>query len=117
MVLIKQPNWKYRDTVTKIIKVEDKDEDKREVDAIDLEMFMPFILDVPENISMEDIQVGENYRATFKVYTAELTPEIDKLWSKMEKKEHALREGIQHIKKFSGRQPLYKFELIKAEPV
>jgi hypothetical protein len=115
--MIKKPDWKYQATVTKIIKVEDKNEELREIDAIDLEMAMPFILDVIEDVELESVQVGRNYRATIKVYRAKLTPEIEKSFAKMSREDPTFREGEKFIRRYGGQQPLFKFELVSLEEI
>jgi hypothetical protein len=75
-------------------------------------MNMPFILDVPEGISMEEIETNRWYRATFKVYTSKLIPEIEEEWSKMAKTTGGIREGIERMKQSGGYGTLYKFELV-----
>jgi chemotaxis protein histidine kinase CheA len=114
--MIKEPTWKYRETITKSIEVKEKDDSEREVAAVDLDL-MPFVLNVASEISMENIKIGEIYKATIKVYTAEMTPEIDKLWSELEKENPDLQEGIKKIRKFGGQEPLHKFELTKIKPI
>lgn len=115
--MIKEPHWKYRITDSKIIKVVRKNEEERDIDAIDLSMDMGFILGVPENISIEDIQINEIYHATFKVYTAKLTPEIEKAYSKLAKESDVGREVIEFLKRSGGYRTLYKFELVELEPL
>jgi hypothetical protein len=110
--MIKKPEWKLNTTVTKKIRVLDKVEEEREINAFDSEMNMPFILDVPEGISMEEIETNRWYRATFKVYTAKLIPEIEEEWSKMAKTTGGIREGIERMKQSGGHGTLYKFELV-----
>jgi len=63
-------NWEYQETVTRPIKVEERDDDLREITAIDLTNGFPFILDVPEETSMGNVEVGQTYRAKYKVYTS-----------------------------------------------
>ena len=115
--MIREPKWKYRITDSKIIRVIRKNEEIREVDAVDLSMDTGFILDVPENISFEDIQVNKIYRATFKVYTAKLTPEIEKAYSKLSKESDTGRKLMDFLKRSGGYQTLYKFELVELEPL
>jgi hypothetical protein len=110
--MIKKPEWKLNTTVTKKVRVLDKVEEEREINAFDSEMNMPFILDVPEGISMEEIETNRWYRATFKVYTSKLIPEIKEEWSKMAKTTGGIREGIERMKQSGGYGTLYKFELV-----
>jgi hypothetical protein len=110
--VIKEPEWKYNKTVKKQIQVLDVDEERREVDALDLEAGMPFCLDANEEIELAEIEVGKMYQATFKVYRAEITPEIEKHWAEMAKDDTSFREGVQRIKASGSSEPLFKFELI-----
>jgi len=110
--MIKKPEWKLGTTLTKKIRVLDKDEEEREINAFDQEMNMPFILDVPERISMEEIEIDRWYRATFKVYTSKLVPEIEEEWSEVAKPTGGIREGMERMKQTGGHGTLYKFELV-----
>jgi predicted phage-related endonuclease len=114
--MIKEPEWKLNTTVTKKIQILEKDENKREIDAFDLEMTMPFILDVPEEISMEEVETNKKYSAKIRVYTSKLTPEIEELWSKTAKTTEAVHKGIEKLKQSGGYGTLYRFELVSLKP-
>lgn len=114
--LIGQPDWKYQDTVVKIIQITGKNEDERNVDAFDLEISMPIRADVLEDSVMQNIKVGKKYRATMKAYNAEITPQLDNMLAEVENQQPLLHDFIKNLKKFDGGKPLYRFELIKIEP-
>ena len=114
--MVGQPDWKYQDRVVKIIQITDKNEDERNVDAIDLEISMPIRADVLEDSVTQNIKVGKKYRETLKVYNAESTPKIDNLISEVENQEPLLHDFIKNLKNFGGGKPLCPFKLIKIEP-
>jgi len=114
--LIGQPDWKYQHTVVKIIQITGKNEDERNVDAFDLEISMPIRADVLEDSVMQNIKVGKKYRATLKVYNAEITPKLDNMLAEVENQQPLLHDFIKNLKNFGGGKPLCRFELIKIEP-
>jgi hypothetical protein len=114
--LIGQPDWKYQDTVVKIIQITGKNEDERNVDALDLEASIPIRADVLEESIMQAIKVGKKYRATMKVYNAEITSQLNSMLSEVENQQPLLHDFIENLKKFDGGKPLCRFELIKIEP-
>jgi len=114
--LIKEPEWKFEKTKTKIVQILDINEEKRELDVFDLEALMPFVIDVPSNLLIDEIQKGQTYRATFKVFVANLTPDIEKLWEKESKASVAMRKSIETMKQSGAYGKLYKFELVSLKP-
>jgi hypothetical protein len=105
---MKEPNWKYSETKTKRINVLDIDFEHHEVDALDMEAFLPFTLDVVDDVLLEEIEKGQNYNATFKVFTAKMRPEDEKGMADVTEP-----EIMEKIKALGG--DLFKFELVSVE--
>jgi hypothetical protein len=66
----KGSGWNYRIFGTRPILIKAKNDHMRKVVAIDLLISLPFAFEVPENISVESIEVEKEYSATLKVYTS-----------------------------------------------
>jgi hypothetical protein len=105
---MKEPNWKFFETKTIRVNIIDIDPKLREIDALDMESFVPFILDVPNSNLLQEIEKGENYMATFRVFKAKMTPEDEKDMSEVKD-----AEAMKLIKEKGGE--LFKFELVSVE--
>lgn len=109
--------WRYDKTVTKEIQILKIDEECREIDALDIELNMPFILDVSEEIQIAELDCGKIYNAEIKFYTCELSSEMENQFLDTEDTDtkDLLQEGLDIIKS-KGRRTLYKFELTSIRP-
>ncbi len=105
---MKEPKWEFYEFKTKRINVIDIDLKLREIDALDMETMVPFVLDVPNSSLLEEMEKGENYVATFRVFKAKMSPEEEKSMAKVSDK-----ETIKIIKEKGG--DLFKFELSSVE--
>jgi len=105
---MKEPNWKLLETKTKRVNIIDIDLKLREIDALDMESSIPFVLDVPNSKLLQEIEKGENYMATFRVFKAKMTHEEEKAMSKASD-----LKAIKLIKEKGGE--LFKYELVSLE--
>ena len=105
---MKEPKWKFSETKTKRIIVINIDAKHREIDALDTEASNPFTLDVSDTNLLQEIEMGQNYMATFRVLKAKMTPEDEKGMLKVSDPK------IMKIIKENGGE-LFKFELISVE--
>jgi hypothetical protein len=105
---MKEPKWEFFESKTKRINVIDIDPKLREIDALDMETSVPFVLDVPDSSLLKEIEKGENYMATFRVFKAKMTPGDEKGMSEVSDP-----ETMKIIKEKGGK--LFKFELISVE--
>ncbi len=71
-------NWNYRKTDQRLIVVKTKNENIRKAAALDVLTNLSFSIDIPENITMEDLLVEKEYLAQLKVYTSKNLEGIDK---------------------------------------
>ncbi len=65
----KDTNWSYRIFARRLVLVKDKNEHLRKIAVTDLSSNLPFVLETALDVSIESIEVEEEYSATFKVYT------------------------------------------------
>jgi hypothetical protein len=65
----KGSNSNYRISATRPILVKAKNDRMRKAVAIDLSSDLPFAFEIPENVSVEAVEVEKRFSATFKVYT------------------------------------------------
>jgi hypothetical protein len=74
MAMATEHGWKYLLTESGLIRVIDKDSKSNEIEAIDMAISCPFFLNVANDALFEQIKVGQNYQATFKVFNAKMKP-------------------------------------------
>jgi len=115
---LKELKWEYSRTETRPVLVKRIFEEEHEVRAVDLELDVPFPLDVSEHpFLVESVKVGEKYLATFKVYEAKLTKEIEKSFEMISKISERHQKMLSFLKATGGFKTLYKFELIDIKPL
>ena len=115
---LKELKWEYSRTETRPVLVKRIFEEEHEVRAVDLELDVPFPLDVSEHpFLVESVKVGEKYLATFKVYEAKLTKEIEKTIETISKVSEAHKKMLEFLKATGGFKTLSKFELIDIKPL
>ena len=54
--LNRQANWNYRKTEQRLVVIKTKNQKVRKAAALDILTNLPFAIEIPENISMEDLQ-------------------------------------------------------------
>jgi hypothetical protein len=76
MSIWKVDKWNYRITSKRSILVKNKDKDQHKVVAVDLATKLPFVLEVPKDVSMQTINAGKEYLVTLRIYTAKSTENV-----------------------------------------
>ena len=109
------PNWKQYKNVKARIYVLGVDANKREFDALDLDLGMAFSIEVNDKIDFFQIKKGKTYQIEVKVFKAGITPELENKLIEMSKHEIDLLEIIK-VMKSSASQTLFRFELISLKP-
>ena len=105
------PEWKYSETIQKrirVIKINHKD---RHLDAQDIDAGLPFCLEANPKIILEKVKKAKIYRATIKVFSAELGGELEAHLTELAMTDLNLRHNLDIIKR-SGSN-LRKFELVE----
>ena len=75
--LNQQANWIYRKTEERLVVIKTKNQKVRKASALDILTNLPFAIEIPENISMEELQAEKEYLAHLKVYTSSSNVGID----------------------------------------
>jgi len=70
-------SWNYRKIEQRLIVIRTKNEKARKAAALDILSNLPLTLEIPENISMEDLQPEKEYLAQLKVFTSKNLDGID----------------------------------------
>ena len=68
--LNEQSEWNYRKTDQRLIVAKTKNVNIRKVAVLDVLTNVPFTINVPDSVSMEDLQPEKEYLAHLKVYTS-----------------------------------------------
>ena len=71
-------DWNFRKIDQRLIVVKTKNQNARKAAALDVLTNLPFAINVPEDIPMEDLQPKKEYLAQLKVYTSKNLDGIDK---------------------------------------
>ena len=71
-------DWNYRKIDQRLIVIKTKNEKVRKAAALDVLTNLPFAINIPETIPMENLQPEKEYLAHLKVYTSKSLEGIDK---------------------------------------
>ena len=109
-------NWIFRIFDRRIVSVKAKNEEVRKVAVIDALTCLPFSLEVPSEVSLNDLEIEKAYNASLKVYT---TQNIDNVPSDMVSFFKVLdvdQKMEDFIKAYWLYPKLIRFELTEIEP-
>ncbi len=105
------PDWKYTETVEKRIRIVKVNMRERHLDAQDLESgALPFSLDAAEGLDLSKVKSAKVYRATIKVFTAELAGDLERHLMELSLEDAQLRRSLQIIRQTGN--VLKRFELV-----
>ena len=75
--LDRQANWNFRKTEQRLVVIKTKNQEVRKAAALDSFTNLTFAIEIPENISLENLQVEKEYLARLSVYTSGILVGID----------------------------------------
>jgi hypothetical protein len=104
------PDWKYAETVRRRIRVMKINYQERHLDAQNIDDEVPFCLDAQSGLDLDKIKKAKIYLATIKVFTAELSGDLERQLTELSMEDAKLRHSLKVMKQ-SGSQ-FKKFELI-----
>ncbi len=104
------PDWRAAETTEKKIRIIAVNLKDRHIDAVDMDGMIPFCLDADKKVNVGKIKKAKIYKATVKMYTAELTGELEQQLSEMAITDPKLRHSLRAIKETGN--TLKKFELL-----
>ncbi len=113
----KENNWVYRIFDRRPVSVKAKNEQVRKIAAIDVSTNLPFAIDVPAEVSLDDVEVEKAYLAALKVYTARniegVAPEYNEFFNVLD-----VDQAIEDFIKAYWVYPKHiRFELVEVEPL
>jgi len=104
------PEWKYAETVERRIRVMKVNYKERHLDAQNIDDNVPLCLDAQDGLDLNRIKKAKIYNATIKVFTGELSDDLERQLTELSMEDTKLRHSLQVMKQ-SGSQ-FKKFELI-----
>jgi hypothetical protein len=110
-------DWVYRIFDHRTISMKAKNDQVRKIAVVDIQTNTPFGIDVPTDVPFEDLQIGKQYFASLKVYTAKDTSDISADFVEFFKVldvDHSMEE---FVKAYWLYPKFIKFELVEAEPL
>ena len=110
-------DWVYRIFERRTVSVKAKNEQVRKIAAVDLLTSLPFGVEVPIDVPMENLEIEKAYFASLKVYTARniegTAPEYVEFFEVLD-----VDQSIEDFIKAYWLYPkLIRFELVEAEPL
>ena len=112
-----RPDWVYRIFDRRTISVKAKNEQVRKIAAVDLTTNLPFGIDVPGSLLINNMQVDKGYFASLKVYTARditgVPPDSVEFFEDLD-----VDQSMEDFIKAYWLYPkLIRFELVEVEPL
>jgi hypothetical protein len=115
--LEKKTDWVYRIFDRRPVAVKTKNSQLRKIAAIDTATGIPFSLDVPNTVSMDDADVGKSYLVSLKVYTASNIDSVASDYIEFFKNLDVDQSIDDFIKAYWSYPKHIKFELIEVGPL
>ena len=73
-----ESDWNFRVFDKRLVVVKAKNDEVRKVAVLDVLTNVPFAVEVPEIVSMQELVVGNEYLANLRVYTSKNVEGVDK---------------------------------------
>ena len=109
--------WVYRIFDRRTISVKTKNDEVSEIAVVDFTTNLPFGIDVPKNVSIDDLQVEKGYFASLKVYIARNVAGVGSDYVEFFMVLDVDQSMEDFIKAYWLYPKLIKFELVEAEPL
>ena len=71
-------DWNFRVFDKRLVVVKAKNDGARKVAVLDVLTNLPFAVEVPDMISMQELSVGKEYLANLRIYTSKNLEDVDK---------------------------------------
>lgn|GEM_PF-598323 len=72
-----ESDWNFRVFDKRLVVVKAKNDSAHKVAVLDVVTNLPFAVEVPDTISMQELSVGKEYLANFRVYTSKNLEGVD----------------------------------------
>ena len=73
-----ESDWNFRVFDKRLVVVKAKNDGARKVAVLDVLTNLPFAVEVPDMISMQELSVGKEYLANLRIYTSKNVEDVDK---------------------------------------
>ena len=118
-VLTSKPEneWVFRIFNRRLLTVKAKNEEVRKISALDSATNIPFAVDVPKDVSMQNVETEKMYFASLKIYTAKNVQGMEPSFVEFFEVLDVDQSVDDFIRAYWAYPKLIKFELVQAEPV
>ena len=110
-------DWVYRIFDRRTVSVKAKNDQVRKIAAVDLLTSLPFVVEVPIDVSMENLEIEKAYFASLKVYTARNIEGAASEYVEFFEVLDVDQSMEDFIKAYWLYPKLIRFELVEAEPL
>ena len=112
-----EADWVFRIFDRRPISIKAKNEQVRKIAAVDVATNMPFGLDVPLGVPLEQVEVEKAYTVRFKVYTARNAADVAPDYVEFFRVLDVDQAAEDFIKAYWMYPKYIKFELVELEPL
>ena len=110
LIGMSSPEWVYTETVKRRIRINKINHQHRTLDAQDIDVGTPLSLEAQIGLDLSKTKKAKIYLATIKVFSAELSGDLERHLTELSLQDTQLRYSLQILKKSGSK--LKKFELI-----
>ncbi|MCW4006973.1 MAG: hypothetical protein NWF04_10365 [Candidatus Bathyarchaeota archaeon] len=110
-----QKTWVFRGSDLRPIQVKAKNMQIRKIAAMDLATSLPFGLDVPEEVPVESVKVGQASIVRLKIYTAQTVEDVAPEYAELFKTQNADQPTENFLKAYWLYPKHIKFELTEIQ--
>jgi hypothetical protein len=111
LIDMSSPDWQYTETIQKRIRIIKVNQRERCLDAQNLDDGLAFTLDAASDVDLGKIKRAKIYHATIKVYTGELTGDLERHLAELSLEDIRLRRSLEIMRQTGSK--LKKFEVIQ----
>jgi hypothetical protein len=108
--------WVFRIFNRRLLTVKAKNEQVRKISVLDSATSIPFAIDVPKDVSMENVELEKTYFISMNVYTAKNVPNVEPEFVEFFEVLDVDQTAEDFIKAYWAYPKLIKFEFVEAEP-
>jgi hypothetical protein len=111
-----EAQWVFRIFNRRLLTAKAKNMQVRKISALDTATNIPFSIDVPKDVSMEDVEVEKTYFASLKIYTARNVQDIEPGFVEFFQVLDVDQPAENFITAYWAYPKLIRFELVEVEP-
>jgi len=111
-----EAQWVFRIFNRRLLTVKAKNMQVRKISALDAATNIPFSIDAPKDVSIEDVEMEKTYFASLKIYTARNVQDIEPGFMEFFQVLDVDQPVENFITAYWAYPKLIRFELVEVEP-